>query len=64
MMRSEVAWAAASRRAGGLFGLSSADASDGSDGSDGSSESASLGIEELRLFSKGVQVRWLVGRAP
>ena len=44
MMRSEVAWAAASRRAGGLFGLP------------GHESSTSLGVEDLRLFSKGVQV--------
>lgn len=44
MMRSEVAWATASRRAASLFGLP------------GHESSTSLGVEDLRLFSKGVQV--------
>ena len=44
MMRSEVAWAAASRRAASLFGLPAPESS------------TSLGVEDLRLFSKGVQV--------
>ena len=44
MMRSEVTWAAASRRAGAFFGLPRGEAR------------LSLGYEELRLFSKGVQV--------
>ena len=43
-MRSEVTWAAASRRAGAFFGLPRGEAR------------LSLGYEELRLFSKGVQV--------
>lgn len=57
-MRSEVAWAAASRRAASFFELPSEDASGGAEGSGGAlgGVGQALGHEPLRIFSKGVQV--------